>query len=463
MKQLVEHLAGDFPYISILATDVTNSRFEVKKTETRVADSILCERGFVVRVYNGTNYSEFSFNECPEDTREIESFAREVKLELTKSQDGAGRLPFEVSRYPLVAEEGIKDSWYGEVEIDPGKVDVKEKIHRLTRIKDQAFKQSDLLIDVRVSYEEAKVSKMFLSNAKELDQAYIWTQGSLVPIVRRGDKNRYFYKSFSGMKGCELLKEMEADIAPLVKKAENMLDAGTIEPGEYDVICSPMVAGLIAHEAFGHGVEMDMFVKKRAKAVEYLDKPVASPLVTMYDGAQSAKQVSSYFFDDEGTLGSNTVVIDKGILKRGISDLLSAFMLGTEPTGNGKRQSFERKAYARMTNTFFAPGADNLAEMIASIKHGYLLDEYQSGMEDPKNWGIQCVILNGEEIKDGRLTGRTVTPVMMTGYVPDLLKSISMVSGDVKLFGSGYCGKGYKEMIKTSIGGPYLKTKARLG
>ena len=101
--------------------------------------------------------------------------------------------------------------------------------------------------------------------------------------------------------------------------------------------------------------------------------------------------------------------------------------------------------------------------MIQSIKYGYLLDSAESGMEDPKNWGIQCIATIGKEIKDGRLTGKIVSPVYITGYVPDLLNSISMVSGDLKLWGSGACGKGYKEFVKVSCGGPYIKAKARLG
>jgi TldD protein len=208
---------------------------------------------------------------------------------------------------------------------------------------------------------------------------------------------------------------------------------------------------------------MDMFVKERAKALEYLGKSVASELVTMHDGAAATNNISSYLFDDEGVLGTDTIVIDKGELKTGISDILSALKLGTKPTGNGKRESFERKAYSRMTNTFFAAGDDSLEDMIASVKHGYILEGVMSGMEDPKNWGIQCMILQGKEVRDGKLTGEVISPVIMTGYVPDVLKSISMVSESVELSGSGACGKGYKEFVKVSAGGPYIKAKVRLG
>ena len=67
------------------------------------------------------------------------------------------------------------------------------------------------------------------------------------------------------------------------------------------------------------------------------------------------------------------------------------------------------------------------------------------------------------EIKDGKLTGRIFSPVVLTGYVPDLLKSITMMSDNIELGGCGACGKGYKEWVKVSDGGPYIKATIRLG
>ena len=286
-----------------------------------------------------------------------------------------------------------------------------------------------------------------------------------MPIAKEGEKIVNPYAAFSGAKGLELLDEMEQSLESEAKKALDYLIAERVVPGKYEVICSPGVTGLIAHEAFGHGVEMDMFVKDRAKAKDYVHKEVASPITQMHDGAATnVRQVSSYFFDDEGVLASDTLIIKDGILQQGICDTLSALALGVKATGNGKRQGYERKAYTRMTNTFFSSGNGTFDEMLASIKHGYLLEDYMSGMEDPKNWGIQCCLGKGYEIKNGKLTGKVVSPVYLTGYVPDLLKSFSCISGDTDfdLTGSGYCGKGYKEYVRTSCGGSYIKAIANL-
>lgn len=452
IRELVSRLSERFDYVSVLGTDTRGTFFMVNATGVEARDSFWTERGFVVRIHDG-NYREFSFNELGSVEDLEKKITESVKI------DGSA----EISSYPPIEEAGIKKDFSVDVGILPDAVTAREKIEKLSAMKDAAFERSSKLENFHAIYEEVQVNKLFVSAKKELSQGYVWTQGYLGPIVMEDGTIKEAYETFSGLKGVELLDEMAAKVPEIVGEAESLLKAERLEPGEYDVVCSPDVAGVIAHEAFGHGVEMDMFVKERAKAAEYVGRRVGSDLVTMHDGAASAREVSSYFFDDEGTLATDTTVIEKGILRAGLSDLLSAMKLGTNPTGNGKRQSFERKTYARMTNTFFAPGKDRLEDMIGSIKKGYLLEKYGSGMEDPKNWGIQVMVTYAKEIEDGKLTGKIISPVIVTGYVPDLLESISMVSGDFSLSGSGACGKGYKEFVKVSAGGPYIKAKARLG
>ncbi len=461
LKGLIELLGRSYQYVSILGTDVRGKVFQVTTTGVSVKESAWSERGFVIRVHNGLGYFEYSIDRIDESNLSsiIESIRERIEYTTKKIMEHSLE---HCSVRPILETSTVVD-FEGEVHSLPSSSTPEEIVTRLTSIVDRAHAISEEVRNVSAVLENVRVSKLFLSSKKDLQQSYMWSQGYLYVVSRRGEITKYGIKGFSGLKGLEILDEMDIEVESVVEKARLLLSSERVSPGVYDVICSPDVSGLIAHEAFGHGVEMDMFVKGRAKAVEYLNKEVASPLVTMHDGASAAREVSSYAFDDEGVLACDTIIIDKGILKRGISDIVSADILGTEPTGNGKRESFERKAYARMTNTFFSPGESSLKDMIASIEDGYLLEDYYSGMEDPKNWGIQCVIAYGREIKNGELTGRIVSPVMITGYVPTLLKSISMVSKEVELSGTGACGKGHKEFVKVSAGGPHIKAKARLG
>ena len=312
-------------------------------------------------------------------------------------------------------------------------------------------------------YSISENSSLFISKNRELTQNYSWVNINIGAVVREGSKVQMGHDGAAYNSVEKSFEVAESKLEKCVKLAEELLNAESIVPGEYEIITEPSITGLIAHEAFGHGVEMDMFVKNRAKAKDFVGEYVASPLVDMHDGASSILSAASYFFDDDGVLAHDTLIIKEGILQTGISDALSALQLGTEPTGNGRRESYKRKAYSRMTNTWFAPGTSSVEEMIKSVKHGYLLAQTDNGMEDPKNWNIQCVCAYGREIKDGKFTGKIVAPVCMTGYVPDLLKSISMVSKEFEVIGSGYCGKGYKEWVPVSDGGPYLKAKCKLG
>lgn len=319
------------------------------------------------------------------------------------------------------------------------------------------------LIDCSVRLNWQHIHKLYVSASKDIEQDLLWTCGSISMMASRGQEIKAAYDGVSALGGVEILDELSVKLPGVKDTVIALLDSEPIVPGEYECVCTPSVTGMIVHEAFGHGLEMDMFVKDRAMAKYCMGERVASDLVTMHDGAAVARQTGSFFFDDEGCPPNDTVVIEKGILKRGMSDLLSARALGIEPTGNGRRESFRRKAYTRMTNTYFEGGNDRVEDMIASVKYGFLLDMPESGMEDPKNWGIQMMVAVAREIRDGRFTGKIFSPIVMTGFVPDLLKSISMMSPKVELEGGGYCGKGHKECVKVSDGGPYIKARIRLG
>lgn len=301
-----------------------------------------------------------------------------------------------------------------------------------------------------------------VSEHRELSQHYGWVNGFLAVICRDGRMVQARECAYSNQIA-DLMRTMPGLVDRLVDKAIHLTRATPIEPGVYDVITDSSISGLIAHEAFGHGVEMDQFVKDRALAKHCVGQYVASPIANMRDGAAAALSAASYFFDDDGVLAQDTQIIKDGILVAGLSDLASAAELGCAPSGNSRRQSYRRKAYARMTNTFFERGTDKLEDMIASVRHGYMLFETNNGMEDPKNWQIQCTAEYGIEIVDGKLTDHYVSPVVMSGFVPDLLKSISMVSDGFEVIGAGQCGKGYKEWVRVSDGGPNLKVRVKLG
>jgi len=461
-RRLIEILESDFDYVSILSTDSKGLVVGISQHSKSVGNKTMTtERGTVVRVYKDGLYSEYALDRFDPD--DPEGAAEQIRETLGAQIEVLKKCGTEVFETGKLSDEPLELLVEKETGQLPEEAELSDLVERLSAISDKGMEMSEYILDCIANVQSTHICKLFMTKNRFLRQSYVYSEGTVFAILGRDGQNRIGYSGISGLCGPELFDRLSDKLEYAINSGIEMLDADRIVPGEYEIITTPEVSGLIAHEAFGHGVEMDMFVKGRALGADYIGKRVGSDLVTMHEGALCAEDVTSYAFDDEGTLAGDVTEIDKGILKTGICDALSALRLGTQPTGNGKRESFEHKVYTRMTNTIFDSGEDNLEDMIASIKYGYLLEGMQSGMEDPKHWGIQCILQMGREIKDGKLTGKVVSPVIMTGYVPDLLGNITMASHDRMVFGNGGCGKGHKEWVKVSDGGPYLKTIGRLG
>lgn len=461
LKNLVSELRKKYAYASVLAVQDDSRAWKINRAGKRINNVGLGGgSGYVVRVFDQIGCAEYSFNEFSEEKipEIVKTIDERIAHQTANVPDGIKPLPT-----PIPSDETATLKKVSGYAIDPRELGDEKILERLDSIRNKTL-SVDGVLDAMVNVSYRKFRKLFISENRDLDQTVMWTNGAIVALALRGEEVKDAYKGFSQLGGAEILDRMEEFATEVANKAIELLSSEQMIPGEYDCICDPDTTGMIVHEAFGHGVEMDMFVKDRALAASFIDESVASDLVTMHDG-NAVDDSATMWFDDEGTLTSDTVVINGGILKKGMCDALSAARLGVKPTGNGRRESYERKVYTRMTNTYFEGAAQNvtLDEMIASIKYGFLLESPSSGMEDPKNWGIQCMVTTAREIKDGKLTGKIFSPIVLTGYVPDLLKSVSMMSGQLVTCGGGYCGKGYKEWVKVSDGGPYMKARIRLG
>ena len=456
LEQLVDILKNEYDYVSVLATDVSGLSYAVNRKTSSINEFRDSERGFVVRVYCNGGYSEYSFNRLDDVNETAQQIITALNAQSSVLESSAKL------KTPLLEEEEAEGEFAGEVSEEFYRPDNEKILAKMKRLRDNGMAR-EYVVNCSVNYSMQLVNKMFISPSRNLIQAWGVSYVSCVMVLNKDGDTQFTNFGDTGWQGSEIIDKQADKMDQAYEDVVKMFNAPNITPGEYEVICTPAAAGLIAHEAFGHGVEMDMFVKNRAIAKQHMGEKLASTITNMYDGAQGVRQTASYFFDDEGTLAQKTQIIDKGYLVSGICDALSAARLGVKPTGNGRRESFERKVYTRMTNTYFGTQANSLEEMIKSVKYGFLVDGVDSGMEDPKHWGIQCILSRAKEIRNGRLTGKIFTPVVLTGYVPDLLSNISMVGTNIELDGNGHCGKGYKEWVIVSDGGPYLKTKVRLG
>ena len=454
-KELLDRALTLFDFASVLFIDSRGKNYRVSASGVSVSDEpLFCSRGMVLRFAKDGRIGEISRPELSEE--DIDGILDKARELLSQEGDFLEYLPCE--------EVSCTLSECTEFEEDPELVGDGEIIRTLKEVRSSALGADPRVFDCMCRLSYKKYTKLFLSRQKDMCESVMWTTAAINTFTKENGRIRDSYRGYSNLGGTEILKKLgDEGVSESVRCAVDLLRSEQIPAGEYDCICSPDVTGMIVHEAFGHGVEMDMFVRDRALARDYIGERVASDKVNMHDSACAVSEAASYFFDDEGNLSRDTKIISNGILLRGICDEISASRLGTSPTGNGRRESSDRRAYTRMTNTYFEAGEDSLEDMIASVKHGFLLEEARNGMEDPKNWGIQCVVGIAREISDGALTGRIFSPVVLSGYVPDLLRSIRMTGRDFTLSGCGFCGKGHKEWVKVSDGGPYILARIKLG
>lgn len=243
----------------------------------------------------------------------------------------------------------------------------------------------------------------------------------------------------------------------LVKKSEGVY----AEAGLKTCIMGTDLAGILAHEAIGHTTEADL-VLGGSVAANYMNREVSSPLVTLVDFANTAMGKTCpvpIYIDDEGTLAEDVAIIDKGVLRNYMHNKESAMHFNVKPTGNARAFEYFDEPLIRMRNTAILPGTSKLQDMIASVDDGYYLVQTNNGQADTTSEFMFGITI-GYEIKNGKL-GRAIKDTTISGVAFDMLKTITMISDDMKWAAGGFCGK--KQMITVGMGGPAIKCKVNIG
>lgn len=210
------------------------------------------------------------------------------------------------------------------------------------------------------------------------------------------------------------------------------------------------------HEAIGHGLEGDFNRKKTSAFSDRIGQRVASELVTVVDDGTIPGRRGSLNVDDEGTPTGRTVLIEQGILRGYLQDRLNARLMGMEPTGNGRRESYAHQPLPRMTNTFMLPGDSTPDEIIGSVKHGLYAVTFGGGQVDITSGKFVFSASEAYLIEDGKIT-RPVKGATLIGHGPEVLTRVTMVGNDLKLDeGIGTCGKD-GQSVPVGVGLPTIK------
>ncbi|MAF78190.1 MAG: peptidase [Halobacteriovoraceae bacterium] len=256
-------------------------------------------------------------------------------------------------------------------------------------------------------------------------------------------------------------KEYEETIDTLYKRVKDKSEGIHATAGVKDLILAPAVTGILAHEAIGHPAEADL-VKAGSVASQFLNKKVGSELVTMVDLAHTYNGEElpvPVYIDDEGVEGKDVTLIDKGVFKGYMNNRELASFYSHDPSGSARAYDYNDEPLIRMRNTMILPGESKLEEMISSIEDGYYFLQSSNGQADLTSEFMFGVTM-GYEIKNGKL-GRAIKDTTISGVAFDMLDTVDMVSDEMHISCSGFCGK--KQRMIVSHGGPSLKCRLHVG
>ena len=233
------------------------------------------------------------------------------------------------------------------------------------------------------------------------------------------------------------------------------LDSVDAPAGEMDVIVGPGWPGIILHEAIGHGLEGDFNRKKTSAFSGLIGERVAAPGVTVVDDGTLPDRRGSISVDDEGTASSCTTLIEDGILVGYMQDRQNARLMGVEPTGNGRRESFAHQPMPRMTNTYMLDGDRDPEEILSSVKNGLYAINFGGGQVDITSGKFVFSCTEAYLVENGKLTS-PVKGATLIGTGSEALKKVKAVGNDMALdSGVGTCGKA-GQSVPVGVGQPTM-------
>lgn len=504
---LRETLVGIFPilesepgwYGSIFFERKSSKSFSANLKQTQLADNV--SAGVVLRIYDGYTLYEQATDDL--DAQTLTKFATEFaqRVKTTPHPQGATRRVYQTPNWKeRLSAKGLEKELLDQIpsqpaprtpvhfgvrmEKDPTQVNAAQTLDHLKHLIEQCRKLAPQagLRDEDLTFIAARQSYA-IEEAIFIDRETLMSQTlnrMAITLITMSGANRTYLR-VGGLGGLEAIEIKDSEIENLLKDLKALKNAERLQPGKYRVLFSPALSGVLAHEAFGHSQEGDTCARGRSKAWELhkSGEKVGNELATILNnpaiyetGGKPYAAWGSYYFDEEGWLAQEQVLLDRGMLKAPMTNLTSAIRLGVPRTANGKRESWANGVYTRQTNTYFSPGDRTLEQLMAELSDGFLATHCAGGMEDPKGMGIQVGIAYLQEVKGGKLTGRVFKgpaggDIQLTGYTPDVLNSIvakSKIECDSNSpdqakhpwNDAGGCGKYHKEVVFAGCGGPYM-------
>ena len=241
------------------------------------------------------------------------------------------------------------------------------------------------------------------------------------------------------------------------KSAVTMLHAVDCPAGVFPVVIDGGFGGVIFHEACGHSLEATSVSRGNSVFCGKLGQQIAASCVTAIDDGILPGEWGSINVDDEGTPSRRRVLIENGILKSYMVDILGGRRMGMEPTGSSRRQNYTFAPTSRMTNTFIAPGKDDAEEMIRTMGDGLFAASMGGGSVNPLTGEFNFAVDEGYWVKDGKILC-PVRGATLIGKGHEVLHNIDRVGPEMWM-APGMCGS-MSGSVPTNVGQPRIRVSS---
>ncbi len=338
-------------------------------------------------------------------------------------------------------------------------VDVSKKIPILQRINERAFARADDIVKVQVGFADSYGAVLVVdSDGKVSFDEQPMTRISVSCTAEREGRRESAGANLAGREGFEFYSDarIEKVTDEAVDRTRFLFDATVAPAGTMPVVLAAGSAGILLHEAIGHGMEADFNRKGVSVYSDKLNQTIAPADVTIVDDGTVDAQRGAINVDDEGHVGQRTVLVENGVLRTYMHDRISAKHYGVEPTGNGRRQSFRHAPLPRMRSTYMEAGPHDPEAIIKSVKRGVYAETFTNGQVMIGAGDFTFYIKTGYLIEDGKLT-RPIKDTNIIGNGPEVLTKTDMVGNDFKFDDGGWtCGKD-GQSVPVSLGMPTVR------
>ncbi len=325
-------------------------------------------------------------------------------------------------------------------------IPIESRLPLVQGVNDRCFSLSPSVVKVNAGFSDEQ-KRIFIISSEGIKAEDLQPRNFLyanVVLEKNGKRERASWNIGGRRDFSFYTDEVVSEVArTAVERAKILFEAIQPPAGEMPVVLGPGVTGVLLHEAIGHGMEADFNRKKISTYSSLLGKKVAEPFVTIVDDGTIPGLAGSINVDDEGTPGQKTILVHRGILTSYMHDKISARHYKVNPTGNGRRESYQHYVLPRMRNTYMEVGPETPGDIIKSVKRGIYVQDVSNGQVRIGEGDFAFYVSQGRMIEEGKLTA-PIKDINIIGNGPKMLMNISMVGNDLEMTkgGGGMCGKG---------------------